>query len=479
MTAVASIGQLAARGGASLMGRQAFAFGISTIGGIALARLLTPSDFGAYAYVLFLQSLAKLLVDGGLTATLVRQHDAPTQKDWSSVLTFQILLALVLAGLIALSTPLALRVFGDIDGFGLASALAAVSVLVAPVLSISYAKLERELQFERVGMLTLVQPVLFNAIAIPLAFLGLGVAALGGALLASNLLSLLVALPFTGWPPVPARRPIGIRARMRFGLPYIGSGLISVLKDSVNPLLVATALGAAAAGYVRWGGQVAALSTYLVVALSPMLFALFARLATDVERLPKSVSAALFWGNAVTAPAALLLTIFIRPLATDLYGDQWIPAIPLFYLLCLTNLISPTTTVLLALMNALGHPRVSLTFAALWFVGTWVLVPLFIPPFGLLGYGVANAAIQAIGIALIVVARRKVPFSIVRPLLVPWTAALVASCPAIFIQWRYSVHNLALVVGLGATTLLLHVLLLAVFARTETATLRNALRKEA
>lgn len=479
MTAVASIGQLAARGGASLMGRQAFAFGISTVGGIALARLLTPSDFGAYAYVLFLQSLAKLLVDGGLTATLVRQHDAPTRKDWSSVLTFQILLAFVLAGLIALSTPLALRVFGGIDGFVLASVLAAISVLVAPVLSISYAKLERELQFERVGLLTLVQPVLFNVIAVPLAFLHLGVAALGAALLLSNLLSLFVALPFTGRPPVPARRPVGIRARMQFGLPYIGSGLISVLKDSVNPLLVAAALGAAAAGYVRWGGQVAVLSTYLVVALTPMLFALFARLATDAVRLPKSVSAALFWGNAVTAPAALLLTIFIRPLAVNLYGEQWIPAIPLFYLLCITNLISPTTTVLLALMNALGRPRVSLTFAALWFVGTWVLVPLFIAPFGLIGYGVANAAIGAIGIALIVIARRRVPFALARPLLIPWAVALLASSPAIFIEVRFPVHNLALVAGLGITTLVLHVLLLVVFARTETATLRTALSRTA
>jgi O-antigen/teichoic acid export membrane protein len=479
MPAVASIAQLAARGGASLMGRQAFAFGISAIGGIALARLLTPSDFGAYAYLLFVQALAKLLVDGGLTATLVRQQEAPTRKDWSSVLTFQILLALVLAGLIVLSTPLALQVFGDIEGFVLASTLAALSVLVAPLLSISYAKLERKLQFERLGMLTLVQPVLFNAIAVAMAFLGLGVAALGAALLLSNLLSLMVTLPFTGRPPVPARHPVGIRERMRFGLPYIGSGLISILKDSVNPLLVATALGAAAAGYVRWGGQVAALSTYLVVALSPMLFALFARLRTDVVRLPKGVSAALFWANAVTAPFALLLTIFIRPLATDLYGNQWVPAIPLFYLLCVTNLISPTTTVLLALMNALGRPRVSLTFALLWFVGTWVLVPLFITPFGLLGYGVANAAIQAIGIALIVVARRKVPFSVLRPLLIPWAVAVLASCPAIFIEWRYPVQSLALVAGLGVTTLLLHVLLLGVFARTETATLRTALRKEA
>lgn len=479
MTAVASVGRLAARGGASLMGRQAIAFGISAVGGIALARLLTPSDFGAYAYLLFLQSLAKLLVDGGLTATLVRQEEAPTRQEWSSVLTFQILLALALAALIGASTPIALGVFGGVDGFVLASALAAGSVLVAPLLSISYARLERELQYERLGRLTLVQPVLFNAIAVPMALAGLGVAALGLALLLSNALSLGVALPFTGRPPMPARRPTGIAERMRFGLPFIGSGLISVLKDSVNPLLVATALGAASAGYVRWSGQVAALSTYLVMALSPMLFALFARLQNDAGRLPRSVSAALFWGNAVTAPFALLLVIFIRPLATELYGNQWLPAIPIFYLLCFTNLISPTTTVLLALMNALGRPRISLTFTLLWFAGTWALVPILIVPFGLLGYGIANAAIQGIGVALIVVARKKVHFAVARPVVTPWVIAVVASSPAILLEWQRPVHALAGVVGLGAVTLVLHVVLLTRFARSETATLRAALSRGA
>ena len=473
-----SIGRLATRGGVSLIARQALAFVISTAGGIALARLLTPSDFGAYAFILFAQAFGKLLVDGGLTSTLVRQREAPEPADWNSVFSVQLILAVVLAGAIAASTPLVRAVFVGVGGFVGANLLSAASVLVAPAISITFARFERELRFDRLALLTLIQPIVFNVVGPLLALLGGGVLSLGMALLVSNIATLVVAISAGSLPPAPTLRLIRMRPRLRFGVPFIGSGLVSNLKDAVNPLLVGAVVGAAAVGYVRWSQQVAALCTYLVVAISPMLFALFSRLLNEPERLSRMVSSALFWSNAITAPLAILLTIFIVPITRDLYGTQWLPAIPLYYLLCFTNLISPTTTALLALMNAIGRPAIAFAFTGAWFAGTWVLVPALVLPFGALGYGIANAAVQLIGIVLVLVAHRAVAFSAVRSIVLPWAVAAASCVPAYLLESTLDLHNLLVIVCTGLGSLLVFTTLIRLLAHQESSVLLTMLRRE-
>lgn len=446
-----SLKRLATRGAISLVVRQLVAFGSSFVGGILLARILSPSEFGAYAYMTFVQGLARLIVDGGLTATLVRQPEAPTERDWRSVFTLQVLVSLGLAGAVV-TLPIGFPVFAGVPGFGAANALAAGSIVVAPMLSVGFARLERALRFDRIGLLTLVQPLSFSVIGPILAALGFGVVALGAAMLASNVIALIVALPFTGRLPRPAVSMTGLRSRLRFGLPYISAGMISTVKDAVNPLLVGVVVGAAAVGYIRWSAQLAALCTYIVAGIGPMLFALFARVQQEPARLGRAVSLALFWANAVTAPLAVLLTLFIVPFTENLYGSKWLPAVPLYLLLALTNLISPTTTVLLALCNALGRPRVPLIFSCLWFAGTWIFTGLLVATHGAMGFAIANALVQVIGLALIVVAQRIVRFRLAKSLLLPWGLTVVAAVPAAVVALALREVPVGLMLALGVVT---------------------------
>ena len=246
----------------------------------------------------------------------------------------------------------------------------------------------------------------------------------------------------------------------------------------MNPLLVGAVVGAAAVGYVRWGQQVAALCTYLVTAISPMLFALFSRLLSDRARLSRMVDGALFWSNAITAPLAILLAIFITPITEGVYGSQWLPAVPLFYLLSLTNLISPTTSALLALMNAIGRPGIAFVFTVSWFVATWVLVPILIVPFGVLGYGVANAFVQLIGLVLVVIARRAVVFSPLRTLVLPWGLAAASCLPAYLLDSALGLRNLVLIAATGLFSLVLFGALVRLLARPEAELLLRMLRRE-
>lgn len=426
VSAQVSMARKAARGTLALLARQAITLIVTLAGGVLLARLLTPAEFGSYALIVFVSSLTKLLVDGGLGASLIQQEREPTRNDRAVVFSFQLLTAVILAiGIVALASSLQSEL-GAVEGTGLSLCFAAIAIVAAPFTSISIVILERNLSFVMLGIILAIQPIAFNILAVWLASTGFGVLSLGIALAISNLIVVPVAIWAVQEVPALRFKPRELIGRFQFSLPFIGTNLVSTIKDAVNPLYVGLFVGASAVGYVNWAQQVAIIGMYILVVISRLLFPVFARVKDDKTALPEAVSKILFWANMMVAPIAVFIGLFAEEFTIALYGDQWMPAIPMLYWLLLTNLISPTSSVLMALMNAIGRPSVGLWFAIAWFAATWLLVPVFVSNFGMVGYGYANVCTNLISVALIPVARKFVDFRWGRALVLPWVYTAVA-----------------------------------------------------
>ena len=71
------------------------------LGNVVLARLLVPAEFGTVALALSLLTVASVLLDGGLGASLVRRAAEPTADELRNVLAVQLVGAAVLAGAVA------------------------------------------------------------------------------------------------------------------------------------------------------------------------------------------------------------------------------------------------------------------------------------------------------------------------------------------------------------------------------------------
>ena len=73
--------------------------------GIILARLLSVEDFALVGAILVFQAFASLLVDSGFMPALM-QRKAPTRLDYSSVLWFNILIAIFIYIILYFASPL-------------------------------------------------------------------------------------------------------------------------------------------------------------------------------------------------------------------------------------------------------------------------------------------------------------------------------------------------------------------------------------
>ncbi len=75
------------------------------ITGIVLARLLSVEDFGLVSVVLIFQAFASLLVDSGFSYALIQRKN-PSQTDYSTVLWFNIAVAVGIYAVLYFLAPL-------------------------------------------------------------------------------------------------------------------------------------------------------------------------------------------------------------------------------------------------------------------------------------------------------------------------------------------------------------------------------------
>lgn len=472
------IKRAAARGTLALAARQVATFVANFVAGVLLARTLSPQEYGALALLLFVVNLGKVLVDLGLSASLVQLDSEPTDRERGAVLAVEIVIAVLLtAGVIGVAGPLC-DLANAAPGSVLSLQIAALSFLTTPVVALIGCALERRLDFGRQGLLLAIQPVLFGITAVALAWAGWGVLALGVGLTASNVATMVAALVMRQKLPRPRWSPSSARPHVQFGVPYMGVNVVSSVKDSVIPLLIGALAGGAAVGYVSWAQQVATVGAYSLFVLGRLLFPVFARLRSSPEQLRAAVDRILFAANLVVAPISAAIAVFATDIVHLFYGDKWLVAVPMLYLLMLGNLVAPTSTVLLALMSALGRPRISLLFASIWLVSTWAFVWILTPLLGFQAYGWANAGVQLTSAGLVIAARRVMRFAWIRALMVPWAIAVIAfAVPLLLERTVFPAEDVLSLVSLGCLGLLLFFGLALLVAREQTTYLMTTFLK--
>lgn len=352
---------------------------------VALARLLTPADFGAAAVALVAAAIATATGQQGLTAPLV-QRAAVDQEHLRVATLLSLLVGVVLAALtVTIAEPLAEPIFGAEIADLLP--LTAPFFLLAAVAAVSQAQVERDLGFRMIGVVHGVRAVGGSIAGVALAVAGLGAEALvlgtlAGVALATALL--VRAAP----PPRPAWHGPAGRDILRFGLPSLGSGLANIGAQHIDYAVVAARLPASAVG-LYWRAYTLGVDYQgkLSGVLAQIALPLYAR-APDIEtrramrerivRLQALVLFPLLGGLILLAPVAVPLV----------FGDQWDDAIVPTQILAVAGMMSAIQAGTGPLLLAVGAPGALLRWNATKIVLLGALVYV-VAPHGLVPLAIA------------------------------------------------------------------------------------------
>jgi O-antigen/teichoic acid export membrane protein len=385
---------------------------------IALARMLTPSDFGVVAIGSTALLIGGALADGGLGAGMIRRPEPPTRQELRTLNGIQLALALALC----VPTCLVALQFGET---GAITALMVASLPITLLQAPGRIIFTREMRYDRQLAVDVAGQTSFQVFAVVAVALGAGVWGLASAAvvravvgtLLTRLLTIRVGLPsLRGW------RSFG--GLIRFGLGFQASWFTFVGREQGINLVVGVFGGITPLGVWSFTSRIFALPSLAFNSLYTVGFPAMSNVLARGEdarpiilrtvRRAAIVATLIFPVFAATTPALIPIV----------FGDAWSDAADILPFICLSTIVLGSIAVAsTSYLAAVGQPGIvawaSASLGVVWLVVTAALLPRL----GVTAIGVGNLAGSVVEAFMLNRATRRVagvaPFGpLQRPLLV-------------------------------------------------------------
>lgn len=386
---IEAVKKKAVKGAAVLTGRMLLMQPINFFSMALLTAFLTPAEFGIFFVVSAIKNFLSYFSDIGFAPALIQKKEQLTGIELKTIFTAQQVLILGILLLGFLFSPLIQGIYNlDQKAIYLFWALL-LSLLFSSFKTIPSVLLERKLEFKKWVIPQIVETIIFNAIAVFLAWKGFGVTSYTVAVIVSGFVGLSLIYFIQPWLPGIAFSVSAFKSVLKFGIPYQANTLLAMVKDDGMILFLGAVIGPSGIGLLGWAQKWAyAPLRFFMDQVIKVTFPAFSRLQDNRKELSDLVSKSIFFICLLVFPSLIMLVLLSPTLVAIIPKYiKWSPALFALSILTITSALAAVTTPLTNTLNAIG--KISLTFKlmVMWTVLTWVFVPLLA-----LLYGVNGAA---------------------------------------------------------------------------------------
>ena len=336
--------------GADLFLRHGLQFGIS----IALARLLSPDEFGTVALMFLFTGIASAFVDGGFSSALIQRQDI-SHTDEATVFWFNLAMGAAMAVALLVAAPV-------IAGFYARPILEPLTVVMAANVflsalgSIHVTLLTKRLDFRTQMKIGAMATLASGCVAVMMALHGYGVWALASQTLIATGTTCGLLWILNPWRPSKTFSGASARRLFRFGGYLMISALLDICYSRLYTLLIGRFYGVRELGlYERADSTVQLPAGVLTGIFSRVAFPLFSAASHDRKKLRHGVQLSVRVMMLVNVPTMLGLAAVAEPLVLTLFGVQWLSAVPVLQVLCLGGVFWPLHVINLNALMAQGH----------------------------------------------------------------------------------------------------------------------------
>jgi O-antigen/teichoic acid export membrane protein len=314
---------------------------VSFVSSIALARLLTPEDFGVVALATATFGILSRMNSVGISVAIIQREDedpaALSTLFWAqtSIAMAIFVLAVIIGLFSSLFDALTMRIFLIVAAFCTAS------IVTYP----SHAILRRHFQFKQLTVVDIGLGFLSSAAAVAMAYLGLGVWALVWPAMIALLLKGLLYWRASGWRPQFVFDWDVLRDLRRFAFSYFSYGVLEEFVHKIDDVLLGKLSGVNSLGFYSKAYSTsemfhANVGTIIATTALP----LFSCYQDDLQRLRRAyeliIKALLKLGGLFYVTLAVLAYEAIGLL----YGQKWQPMVPILWAMLPYALLLPVFT---------------------------------------------------------------------------------------------------------------------------------------
>lgn len=325
--------------------------------GIVLARMLSHDDFGLVGAVMVFQAFANLFVDSGFSSALI-QRKAPTRLDYSTVMWFNIAMAVGIYALLYFCAPLIADWFqGDARLIPLSRVMFLSFILTATAI-VPTNRLMKQMDVRMIAVADSAALAAGAVTGIWLAVCGYGAWAIVWQTITLSAVKSAVLWATTSWRPLWSFSWKALRSFFSVGMGVMGASLLNTVFLNIYSFFIGNRAGMASLGLYtqadKWSKMgVMSIGQSLVQAFLPPLSQIQDRPDEFAHATAKMNRCAAY----LTFPALGLLAVMAAPIFHLFFGTKWDASIVLFQILLLRGVFTVMSMVYNNYILALGRSR--------------------------------------------------------------------------------------------------------------------------
>lgn len=334
---------------------------VGLVFGIALARILEPSDFGSIAIITFFTALSNVFVDAGLSHALIREKEVD-QKDYSSIFYLGIIIALLCSFLLFFSSE-KIALYYNIAILSPLTKVLSISPIIYSLMSINSTIITKKLDFKLKARLSLFAIVITNAIALLMAVLGMGIWSLAVIQVLNPFLLMILLWAKVGWRPSAYFSLENIKKYINFGIKYSISNLFNILYKSIYVAVIGRYYSSIETGYFAKANSLKNLPTVtLDKIVQRVTYPLISKLNNENADTAAMNSKIVRYNALIIFPIMIGMASVSEQFIYTLVGAKWLPATGYFTRLCFVGIFYPFISININIIKVKGKMNVLLMY---------------------------------------------------------------------------------------------------------------------
>ena len=300
-----------------------------------LARLLSPDDFGVVAIATVIIAFFNLFTDMGISPAIV-QHKSLTKEELSDIFSFTVWTGIGISILFFAASWLIAGYYGS----GILRTLCqllSVNLFFASANIVPGALFYRNKEFKFIAVRSFIIQIAGGAGAITAALCGAGLYAL---IINPILSSILIFVISYQRYPQRLRFTSGLKVLRKifsYSAYQFLFNVINYFSRNLDKLLIGKYMSLSALGYYEKSYRLMMLPLQNITqVITPVMHPIFSDFQNDKEKLATSYERIVRFLSFIGLPLSVLLFFTAEEVTLIIFGDQWLPSVPVFRILSLS-----------------------------------------------------------------------------------------------------------------------------------------------
>lgn len=321
---------------------------------IFLARWIGPAGFGLVGMIAIFIAIGKKLTDSGMSKSLIRAKET-VEADYSTVFFINIMMSLAVYLIIYIAAPYIANFFDQMILIDLIRAYCLIFLLIA-LSAVQLAILTKEMNFRKITKINFPSTLIGVFIGLYLGYTGYGVWSIVWMYLSIELIRTVLLWSFSGWKPKFIFSTSKFKYHYKFGYKLMLSGLLDTVFKNIYNVLIGRYFSVQILGFYERSKQFSQYpSTMLTGIIGKVTYPMLSKLQDEPIRLEKTYKKLIRISFFMIAPLMLGAAATAKPLFLLLLGEDWLPAVLFFQIMCLAKILYPVHAFNLNILKVYGR----------------------------------------------------------------------------------------------------------------------------